>query len=231
MGESQITLYYVKFSLHVVASAVNLNCEPQTSVCDGDEVVCNCTAPCSEAIFWWDNQTISFCSRTLVCVSGANTTCSGANTLPPVHVEVINCSSTGTFTSRLSYNASLSTSRNIQIGCLSSRINDTTSSIYGTTSSINGTTCSPEELLDSESVTLQVRNCTGIQLDSAWESSKMYRKFTNLYTGITGPLPPPTWPGKEASMIQQYTLWVAIRYIYQITYNGTLGGIMSYKTS
>ena len=68
---------------------------------------------------------------------------------PPVRVEVINCSSTDFFTSRLSYNASLGTSRNIQIGCSSSRI--------------NGTTYSPEEPLDSESVILPVRNCTGIK--------------------------------------------------------------------
>ena len=155
MGEGQITsLCYVKFSIYAVASAVNLNCTPRTYVCDGEEVVCNCTAPCSEPIHWWDNQTISFCSRTQLC-NGIRQNCV-PDTLPPVHVEVINCSSTDTFTSRLSYNASLSTSRNIQIGCSSSSIDDTTSSI-------NGTTCSPEDPLDSESVTLPVKNCTGIK--------------------------------------------------------------------
>ena len=145
MGEGQITLYYVKFSLYAVASAVNLNCTPQGYVCDGEEVVCNCTAPCSEPIHWWDNQTISFCSRTQLC-NGIRQNCV-PDTLPPVHVEVINCSSTDTFTSRLSYNASLSTSRNIQIGCSSSNI--------------SGTTCTPEDPSDSLSVTLPVRNCTG----------------------------------------------------------------------
>ena len=150
MGEGQITsLYYVKFSLYAVASAVNLNCTSQTSVCDGEEVVCNCTAPCSEPIQWWDNQTISFCSLTQLCNGNRHMCVPDTSGSPPVRVEVINCSSTDNFTSRLSYNASLSTSTSIQIGCSSSRI--------------NGTTCSPEEPLDSESVTLPVRNCTGIK--------------------------------------------------------------------
>ena len=39
-------------------------------------------------------------------------------------------------------------------------------------------------------------------------------------------LAPPTRPGNKASMIQQYALQVAIRYIYQVAYSGTLGGIM-----
>ena len=147
MGDCQITLYYVKFSLHAVASAVSLNCTPQTYVCDGEEVVCNCTAPCSETIHWWDNRTISFCSRTQLCNGNRENCVPDISGSPPVRVEVINCSSTDIFTSRLSYNASLSTSRSIQIGCSSSRI--------------SRTTCSPEEPLDSESVTLPVRNCTG----------------------------------------------------------------------
>ena len=150
MGEGQITsLCYVKFSLYAVASAVNLNCTPQTYVCDGEEVVCNCTAPCSELIHWWDNQTISFCSRTQLC-NGNRQDCV-PDTSPPVHVEVINCSSTDIFTSRLSYNASLETGSNnkvIQIGC---------------SSAVNSSTCSPEaEASDAESVMLLVINCTGI---------------------------------------------------------------------
>ena len=146
MGEGQITsLYYVKFSLYAVASAVNLNCEPQTSVCDGEEVVCNCTAACNETIHWWDNRTISFCGDTKFC--GSN------DMIRPgiLRVEVIDCPNSsacsGTFTSRLNYNASHRSRTNIQIGCSSSSINDTT--------------CSPEEPLNSESVTLPVRNCTG----------------------------------------------------------------------
>ena len=142
---NNINVYYVKSSLYAVASAVNLNCAPQTYVCDGEEVVCNCTAPCIQEIHWWDNKTISFCSRTQLC-NGNRQTCVPDKS-PPVHVEVINCSNSDTFTSRLSYNASVSTSTTIQIGCSSSRIN---------------TTCSPEDPLDSESVTLPVRNCTGI---------------------------------------------------------------------
>ena len=135
------------FSLYAVASAVDLNCNQQNYVCDGEEVVCNCTAPCSEPIHWWDNNTISFCSRTQLC-NGNRQNCE-PDTSPPVRVEVINCSSFDTFTSRLSYNASLeirSTSTTIQIGC---------------SSSVNG--CSPQgEPSDSESVSLLVINCTGI---------------------------------------------------------------------
>ena len=152
MGEGQITsLYYVKFSLYAVASAVNLNCTPQTSVCDGEEVVCNCTAPCSETIHWWDSRTISFCSRTQLCNGNRENCVPDISGSPPVRVEVINCSSTDIFTSRLSYNASLeigSNSKIIQIGC---------------SSAVNDSTCSPEgDASDAESVMLLVMNCTGI---------------------------------------------------------------------
>ena len=93
----------IKFSLYAVASAVNLNCTSQTSVCDGEEVVCNCTAPCSEPIHWWDNLTIvSFCSRTQLCNGNRQDCVPDISGSPPVRVEVINCSSTDTFTSRLS---------------------------------------------------------------------------------------------------------------------------------
>ena len=140
---------YVKFSLYAVASAVNLNCNQQNYVCDGEEVVCNCTAPCREPIHWWDNQTISFCSRTQLC-NGNRQNCE-PDISPPVHVKIIDClSRSDTFTSCLSYNASLemgSNSRTIQIGCSSAMI---------------GSTCSPEgEPSDAESVSLLVINCTG----------------------------------------------------------------------
>ena len=138
----------VKFLLYAVASAVNLNCTHQTYVCDGEKVVCNCTAACNETIHWWDNQTISFCSDTKFCGSRNYTRKNGT-----LHVEVIDCNSStcsSTFTSRLSYVASLSNSTIIQIGCSSAVI--------------NGTTCSPEEPLDPKSVTLPVRNCTGINI-------------------------------------------------------------------
>ena len=151
MGDCQITLYYVKFSLYAVASAVSLNCTPQTYVCDGEEVVCNCTAPCSEVIHWWDNNTIPFCSRTQLCNGNRENCVHDISGSPPVRVEVINCLSTDIFTSRLSYNASLeigSNSKIIQIGC---------------SSAVNDSTCSPEgDASDAESVMLLVINCTGI---------------------------------------------------------------------
>ena len=137
------------FSLYAATNAVNLNCNQQNYVCDEQEVVCNCTAACTEPIHWWDNNTIPlFCSRTQLC-NGNRPNCE-PDTSPPVRVEVINCSSSDTFTSRLSYNASLemlgSTSTNIQIGC---------------SSAVNG--CSPQgEPSDTESASLLVINCTGI---------------------------------------------------------------------
>ena len=123
-----------------------MNCTHQTYVCDGEEVICNCTAACKETIQWWDNQTISFCGDPKFCGSQSYMTKNGT-----LCVEVIDCPNSSdcsvTFTSRLSYIASLSTSTTIQIGCSSGVI--------------NGTTCSPEEPLGSDSVTLPVRNCTG----------------------------------------------------------------------
>ena len=138
------------FLLYAVTNAVNLYCNQQNYVCDGQEVVCNCTAACTELIHWWDNNTISplFCSRTQLC-NGNGSNCT-LDTSYPVHVGVINCSSSDTFTSRLRYNASLemlgSTSTTIQIGC---------------STAVNG--CSPEgEPSDTEFVSLLVINCTGI---------------------------------------------------------------------
>ena len=169
-------------ALYAVASAVNLNCIPQTFVCDEEQVICNCTAPCTEAIHWWDNLTIvSFCSRTQLC-NGNRQNCV-PDTSPPVRVEVINCSSTDIFTSRLSYNASLNTGRSIQIGCSSSRI--------------NGTTCSPEEPLDSESVILPVRNCTGINYRFIDNYIYVCRYNVKFQSRVLSELQCQSWDGKQ----------------------------------
>ena len=148
-GIDQITT--IIFLLYTVASAVNLNCTHQTYVCDGEKVVCNCTAACNETIHWWDNQTISFCTDTKFCGSQSYMTKNGT-----LRAEVTDCPNSSacsdTFTSCLSYIATLSNSTNIQIGCSSD------------SAVINDTTCSPKELLYPKSVTLPVTNCTGIYI-------------------------------------------------------------------
>ena len=80
----------------------NLKCTPQQPyVCVGDEIICNCTAFCNETIIWLDNNTLPNFSPTQVCDSRPFTS-------SPVHVEVIDSPScSDTFTSRLSYNATL----------------------------------------------------------------------------------------------------------------------------
>ena len=127
---------------------MNLTCTPQTSVCDGQELVCNCTSDCSsDAVHWWDNRTATFCTDTKICGSDSM--------IQPgiLRVEVIDCPTSSAcsdiFTSRLSYNASLSHGTNIQIGCSSAVRQDGT--------------CSPErDSPDTGFVTLLVTNCTGI---------------------------------------------------------------------
>ena len=119
-----------------------MNCTPQTSVCDGEEVVCNCTAACNETIHWWDNNTATFCSDTKFCGSDDMI-------LPGIlRVEVIDCPNSsacsGTFTSRLSYNATHSSRTNIQIGC---------------SLAVNSDTCSSQR---EDSVLLPLINCTGM---------------------------------------------------------------------
>ena len=52
---------------------------------------------------------------------------------------------------------------------------------------------------------------------------------------VLGPLPPPTWHGNEASMIQQCALqvgsyWISTKHIYLVAQSGTLGGSMFYGT-
>ena len=91
------------------------------------------------------NKTISFCSDAR-----------SIDMMQPgiLHVEVIDCPNisdcSGTFISRLSYNASRSPGTIIQIG---------------SSSAVNDSTCSPGDPSDAESVnnsTLLVINCTGI---------------------------------------------------------------------
>ena len=100
-------------SLHA-GRFVNLQCMPQQpSVCAGDEIICFCTAPSNETIFWSDNNTLLSFSPTQVCNSGLDRS-------SPAHLEVIYCNNPGNFTSRLSYNASLGMGNSttiIQFGC------------------------------------------------------------------------------------------------------------------
>lgn len=83
-------------------------------MCAGDEIICNCTAFCNETIVWLDNNTLPSFSPTQVCDSRPFTS-------SPVHVEVIDRPScSDTFTSRLSYNATLrmgSSNSVIQVDC------------------------------------------------------------------------------------------------------------------
>ena len=83
-------------------------------MCAGDEIVCNCTAFCNETIMWLDNNTLPNFSPTQVCNSGTDTSSA-------VYVEVIDSPScSDTFTSHLSYNATLrmgSSNTIIQVDC------------------------------------------------------------------------------------------------------------------
>ena len=140
-----------------------MNCIPQTFVCNEEEVVCSCTADCSEVIHWW-NSDVYFCT------SGAlgntnDTTIPGSE--PPVHVEVLpnNCTSnSGTFTSQLNFNVSLDVTNNTdtQIGCyISPKEGGSLVPIFSTNNP-----CTPRGPLDREqnsNITLRVENCTGME--------------------------------------------------------------------
>ena len=94
----------------------NFSCMPRSPVCDGEEVVCSCTADCGETIHWW-NGDVYFCTATALNFS-SNTTIPGSE--PPVLLKVLpNDCPSGTFTSLLSFNASLEVTNNTdtQIGC------------------------------------------------------------------------------------------------------------------
>ena len=57
-----------------------------------------------------------------------------------------------------------------------------------------------------------------LQVDSAWESSITSHQLAfHGRSLVLRPLPPPTWPGNEASTIQQYALRVAVGYLSGIS--------------
>jgi len=131
---------------------------PPSSVCNGEEVVCNCTADCNDVIHWW-NGDIYFCTHTTLNDSGIIS-------VPPVRVEVFpnDCTSnSGTFTSQLSFNVSLDVTNNTdtQIGCYISPIQGGSGPIFSNNS------CTPiREPSDQEqnsNITLHVTNCTGME--------------------------------------------------------------------
>ena len=134
----------------------NFSCMPRSPVCDGEEVVCSCTADCGETMHWW-NGDVYFCTATAVNFS-SNTNIPGFE--PPVLLEVTNDCSSGTFTSRLSFNASLDVTNNTdtRIGCFVS--------IHEGGHVFNGN-CTPiREPLGPErnyNTTLSVTNCTGME--------------------------------------------------------------------
>ena len=145
---------------------------PRSSVCNGEEVVCNCTADCNDVIHWW-NDCDYFCIIATVKESGI--------TLVPVRVEVLrnDCiSNSGTFTSQLSFNVSLDVTNNTdtQIGCYISPIqggsgqifpNNTCTPTREPSDQEQNTSCTPiREPSDQEqnsNITLHVTNCTGME--------------------------------------------------------------------
>ena len=141
----------------------NFSCMPRSPVCDGEEVVCSCTADCDEAMHWW-NGGVYFCTATALNFS-SNTTIPGSE--PPVRLEVTNDCPSGiqTFTSRLSFNASLdayvTNNTDTPIGCFVS--------ICEGGNVFNGN-CTPiREPLGQErnyNTTLSVTNCTGMEKHS-----------------------------------------------------------------
>ena len=144
--------------ISIAGNPASLTCTPEAYVCDGQEVVCDCTATCNHVIQWWDNNTVTFCSRTQYY----NDT--GLHCLPPVCMEVItrnNCnssSSSGTFTSRLNFTANLEMER-IQIGCY------ITPDATNTSMPPTNESCTPMRELSSEEnsvIMWHVTNCTGI---------------------------------------------------------------------
>ena len=142
-----------------VNGLASLNCMPQPFICSGEEVICSCTAKCSEVIHWW-NDNIYFCTFTTLYNSGNR---SGSE--PPVNVEVIpnNCNSSGlTFTSRLTFNASLdvANSSDTQIGCF---ISSSSEMVFDQ----NPNNCTPirepSGQEQNNNITLCVTNCTGME--------------------------------------------------------------------
>ena len=144
----------------MVNGLANFSCTPQSPVCDGEEVVCSCTADCGETMHWW-NGGVYFCTATALNLS-SNTNIPGSE--PPVLLEVANDCSSGTFTSQLSFNASLDVTNNTdtRIGCFVS--------IREGEHVFNGN-CTPiREPLGPErnyNTTLSVTNCTGMEKHSS----------------------------------------------------------------
>ena len=139
----------------------NFSCMPRSPVCDGEDVVCSCTADCGNNIHWW-NGGVYFCTVTALDIS-RNTTIPGSE--PPAYLEVTNDCPSGTFTSRLSFNASLdavvTNNTDTPIGCFVS--------IREGGHVFNGN-CTPiREPLGPErnyNTTLSVTNCTGMEIPS-----------------------------------------------------------------
>ena len=131
---------------------------PWSPVCDGEEVVCSCTADCGETTHWW-NGGVYFLHIATALNSSRNTTAPGSD-LP---VSVTNDCPSGTFTSQLSFNASLDVTNNTdtRIGCF-------VSIPFGELV-FNGN-CTPiREPLGPErnyNTTLSVTNCTGMEKHS-----------------------------------------------------------------
>ena len=133
----------------VVAS---LECTPQqTCVCAGAEVNLSCTAACNEIILWSGSTTPSFNNLTQACNSPNNT----ESHLPVKVINFPSCSDT--FTSRLSYNASLGMGDSttiVQINC--SIIPESTPSPSCSPMTV------PSQMEQNSSFTLCVTNCTGM---------------------------------------------------------------------
>ena len=146
--------------ISIAGNLASLNCTPQGYyVCDGHEVVCNCTTTCDNFLQWWDNNTVTFSSRTQYCDDMV------PQCIDDVCTEVIarnNCdssSSSGTFTSRLNFTANAEMER-IQIGCY---IEATNTSMLPTSESRSPMREQSSEL---NSVTMwRVTNCTGMYME------------------------------------------------------------------
>ena len=105
----------------VASSQANLTCTQQQCYGrDGEiSVVCSCTAACNETIYWWDNNTATFCHESILNTSDVKP--QNSNQDPVVYgvIKPTECNSSNTFTSCLAYNTSVSMEDKtyIQIGC------------------------------------------------------------------------------------------------------------------
>ena len=90
-----------------MSNTVNLKCS-----CEGDRIICTCTARCNETILWLDNN-VTFCSCTHIPSLTSKRNCSTTGCVEPVTPN--ECSSSVNFTSRLSFR--MGSSADQQIGC------------------------------------------------------------------------------------------------------------------